>query len=144
MTALDTTADAQIVEALLQCLTQHDIDRPGNRPGAEFGRRCAQDLDPLDLIGGQRFEREAGRNALSIDQQLGVATAQAAHPRAAAPSGSTARGHARQTLQYVGNIVVAEAFDFLTSDDDLGGSRPTALLVVVGVGIAGDLHTLQR
>src|SRR5204862_274591 len=62
-----------------------DVDRAGDRARAGLGRRRAQDLDPFDLVRRQRVEREAGRNALAVEQDLGVAAAQAAQADRAAP-----------------------------------------------------------
>jgi hypothetical protein len=82
-----------------------------------------------------------GRDALGVEQDLGVAAAAAAQDRAAAacrPWTATPG----PTLQPVARGRVGNAVDLVAADDDLGGSRVAPLLDVVGAA-AGELHRRQ-
>ena len=109
---------AQRVLARLEGLAQHDVDGAGNGAGTELGHRRAQDLDALDLIGLNGIHREAGRHAFAVHQDLGVATAQAAHARVATAPGTTAHGHSRQALENLSHRGITHAFDFVSPVDD--------------------------
>ena len=134
--------EAQVVDPPGVALAGDDVDRAGDRPGAGLGGRRAQDLDPLDLVGRERIEREARRHALAVEQDLGVAAAEAAQPDRAAAAGPALDRDAGQALEHVAQGGVAEAVDLLAADDDLGGGRLAPLLDVVGAG-AGDVHRRQ-
>jgi hypothetical protein len=79
-------AGAELGLLLRERLAKHDVDGAGDRLGAELGRRAADDLDPLDHVGRDAVEREAGRHALAVHQDLRVSG-----PEAPA-SGSRRRG----------------------------------------------------
>ena len=130
---------AQVVDALGVALARDDVDGAGDGACAGLGGRRAQDLDALDLVGRERVEREARRHALAVEQDLGVAVAEAAQPDRAAAAGAPLDRHAGQALEHVAERRVAEAVDLLATDDDLGRGRPAPLLDVVGAA-AGDLH----
>ena len=130
---------AHVVDAPGVAAARDDVDRAGDRARAGLGRRRAQDLDPLDLVGRQRIEREARRHALAVEQDLGVAVAEAAQADRAAAARPALDRDAGQALEDVAEGRVAEAIDLLAADDDLGGGRVAPLLDVVGAA-AGDLH----
>jgi hypothetical protein len=140
---LDLHAEVEVVELLAEALAQHDVDRARDRSRAGLGGGSAQDLDALDLLGRNRVERKAGRDALTVDQDLRVAAAHAAHARVAAAARRAGHGDAGQALQYLKRVAVAEALDLLSPDHDLGGGGLSALLGVAGAS-AGDLDALRR
>ena len=136
---LPRRCQAQVVDALAVALARDDVDRAGDRARSGLGGRCTQDLDPLDLVGRERVEREARRHALAVEQDLGVAVAQATQADRAVAAGPSLDRHAGQALEHVAERRVAEAVDLLAADDDLGRGRVAPLLDVVGAA-AGDLH----
>src|SRR5215472_15107708 len=80
--------------------------------------------------------------ARAVEQDLGVAVAEAAQPdRAAAPRAALDRD-AGQALQDIAERRVAELVDLVATDDDLGGRRIAPLLHVVGT-VARDLHRVE-
>ena len=136
------SGEAHVVDPLVVAVARDDVDGAGDRPSPGLGGRRAQDLDPLDLVGRDRIERKARRHTLAVEQDLGVAVAEAAQPDRTAAAGAALDRHAGQALQHVAERRVAEAVDLLAADDDLGGGRLAALLHVVGPG-AGDAHRRQ-
>ncbi len=131
-----------VVDPFAEAFAQHDVDRAGDRACAGLRGRCAQDLDALDLLGRDRFEREAAGDTLAIDQDLRESAAHAAQPRRAAAPGCAGDRHAGQALQDFERVAVTEALDLLAADDDLGGSRLAALLAVAAAA-AGDFDALR-
>src|SRR5206468_7422337 len=103
-----------------------------------LGGGRAVDLDALDLLGIDRVDRETGRHALAVEQDLRVAVAEAAHADLPAAAGPALDGDAGQALEDVAERRIAEALDLLAADHDLRGGRLAALLHVVGPA-AGDL-----
>jgi hypothetical protein len=91
---LQTETELQVVEALAKAFTRDDVDGAGDRPGAGFGSGSAQDLDALDHLGIDRIQREPALHAFAIEQDLGVATAQAAHPDGASAAWPATDGDA--------------------------------------------------
>jgi hypothetical protein len=139
---LQRRGDADVVDAPRVAAAGDDVDRAGDRARAGLRCRRAQDLDPLDLVGRNRVEREARRHALAVEQDLGVAVAESAKPdRAAAPRTALDRD-AGQPLEHIAERRVAELVDLVAADDDLGGRRIAPLLHVVGT-VARDLHRVE-
>ena len=136
-------AQVQIVQALAHILAQHDVDGAGHRLRAGLGGRAAGDLDALDLARGERVQAHAHRHALAVDQDLGVAAAQAAQARIAAAPGAAVERHAGLALEHLGHGGVALAFQLLAADDGLGGGGLAALAALVGPA-GTDLDPLQR
>jgi hypothetical protein len=122
---------ADVVDAAGEAATGDDVDRSGDGAGPGLGGGRAQDLDALDLIGRQRVEREAGRDPLPVEKDLGVAAAQAAQPDRAAAAGPALDRDAGQALQHLAQRRVAVAVDLVAADDDLGRRRLAPLLQVV-------------
>jgi hypothetical protein len=112
---------------------QHDIDGAGDRLHAQFGRCGAQDVDALDQLGRQRGKREAGRRGHAIEQDLGVAVAEAAHADLAAAGRIVGDGDAGDALERVGQAAVALAQQLVVPDYD-GAGAVFAALVVAGAG----------
>jgi hypothetical protein len=133
-------AGAELLLLLRQRALQHHVDGAGDRLRAELRGGPADDLDPIDHVRGDVVEREAGRHALAVHQDLRVSRAQAPHPdRAAAAAGTAIHRDAGQALQHVHHVGVAVLVDLLAVDDDLRGGRGAAL----GVRIALDLDLFQ-
>src|SRR5688572_5153488 len=103
------------------------------------GRRAEQ-LDALDLVRRERLEREPGRHALAVDEDLRESGPHAAQPDLAAASGTPAERDARQPAQHFADRGVTEALDFFPADDDLPGNRIAAQIAILG---AADLDTLH-
>ena len=103
---------------------EHNVDGARHRLRAELGRRAADDLDALDHVRRDVVQREAGRHALAVHQDLRVPGAKAAHPhRPATAAGTHVDGDSRKPLQDLQEVVVAILRDLVGVDDDLGGGR---------------------
>ena len=139
---LDIGGELEVVQALAKPFAGDDVDGAGDRPRAGLGGRRAQDLDPLDLLGRQRIDREPRRDAFAVEQDLRIARPQPAHADRAAAAGPALHRHAGQALQQIADRAVAEALDLVAADHDLGSGRLAPLLRVVGPG-RGDFDRLQ-
>ena len=142
MTVLDREAHSQVVDPLLEAFARDDVDRAGDRARAGLGRRRAQDFDALNLLGGQRVDRESRRHALAVEQDLRVAAAEPAQADVSAASRRALHRHAGQAFEQLTDGAVAVALDLVAADDDLRGSGLAALFGVVGAA-AGDLDAIE-
>jgi hypothetical protein len=122
---------ALVLPGTARALAQHDIHRAGDRLGRKLGAGRAHDFDALDQVGRQVVQREAGRRLFAVDQELGIAAAQAAHLQLdAAPI--VHHRHAGNAFQDIEGAGVAIAFDVGAADHDLHGG------VVAPRIVAGD------
>jgi hypothetical protein len=134
-------ADAPVVQPLLEAFARDDVDGAGDGARAGFGGGRAQHFDAIDLLGRQAVQAEARRQALAVDQQLREAAAQPAHARRTAAAGCAGRGDAGQAAQHLAHGGVAEFFDLVAADHDLGGGG-LAAQIGVGFAAADDFHLL--
>ena len=134
--------DFEVVGVGFLTFTQDDVDGARNGPGPSFGRGGTQNLDFFDLLRGECVDGKTWRHALSVEQDLGVTTAQAPHPNGAASTGRTLHRDTRQALEHLAQSGVALFFDLFATNDDFGGRRLTAHLGVV-VAVAADLNLAQ-
>jgi hypothetical protein len=120
-------------------LAQDDVDGAGHRLAGALGGGDALDLDALDQVRTDRFQREPGRRRHAVQQDRHVAAGQAAH---ADPGLAARRGVDRDAglaLEDPGQGGVPLAQQLVALDHDGGGGR---LAAQVGRGGA-DLHLLH-
>lgn len=131
---LQVEAGTEVVLLAGEVLPQDDVDGAGDGPGAVLRHRGPHHLDAFHLFGRDAVQGKAPGRRLAVEQDHGVAVAQAPHADVAATARGAGHGDARQTLQDVAHGRVAVAVQFLPAENHLGGRGETALLGVVEAG----------
>ena len=111
---------AQLTLQAARCLTQDDVDASCNRLCALVGGWRAADFDAFDLRGVELIVLKPGRGRFTVEQNQGVTRAKPAHPWSA-----ILHAHARQALQHIQQVAVAEAIELVSPVNLLGYRRLT-------------------
>ena len=137
--ALKRRAYFQLGGHALAALARDDVDGACNGLRPRLGRGCAVNFHTLNHLGREGLDRKARRHALTVQQNLCVALAQATHANAATPARRTTQSDARHALQNFAKVSVPLTLNLFSSNHNFAGGRFAALLGFV-VTPAGDFN----